>query len=95
MVLGDLHLNFGDYIQKNYGGDAIWSGIVSAAGYSDKGSKWVSSCPYSDAVFEGCATSDSHVAEGDPRIPDPQIFNEAQTIAQVDPGTVEQCHCRS
>ena len=53
MVLGDLHLNFGDYVRKAHGGQGVWEAIVAAAGHKGEDTRWVSSCPYSDAIFEG------------------------------------------
>ena len=49
MVLGDLHINFGSYIQKYYGDDA-WSHALESAGQD--GSNWLTSCPYADSIFE-------------------------------------------
>ena len=53
MVLGDLHLNFGDYVKKIHGGAQTWDRILATAGLTEDSSRWVSSCPYSDSVFEG------------------------------------------
>ena len=51
MVLGDLHINFGSYIKRYYSEDA-WDQALEIAGHDDS-ARWVTSCPYSDTVFEG------------------------------------------
>ena len=45
-------VNFGDYVAKHHGGEALWADVVAKAGHPE-GMKWITSCPYMDSIFDG------------------------------------------